>query len=256
MEMKAHAIIQARFGASRLPGKVMLKVLDKTILEYVIERVSAAKLIESVIIATTSNGEDSRIADLADRLGVNVYRGSEDDVLDRFYQAAKKIGAKHIVRITADCPLIDPRIIDRVVGRYFESKADYCSNIIEETFPDGEDVEVFSFKALNAAWEKAHLVSEREHVTPYIKNHPADFKLVNVKNRPNLYEKRWTVDRKEDFIFIKTILEAIYPGKNIFHMEDVLGFLKANPKVEDINRHIVRNEGYLKSLKEDREMYG
>lgn len=252
--MKAFAIIQARSGSTRLPGKVLLKVMGKTILEYVLERVGKAKNIKGIIVATTQKEEDIRIVDLVESLGIRTYRGSDEDVLDRYYQAAQLLGIKHIVRITADCPLIDPQIIDNAIVLYVESKADYCSNTLDETFPDGEDVEVFSFKALRSAWKNAKLISEREHVTPYIKKNPAMFKLVNLENNTDLSAKRWTVDTKEDFRFIKAILEALYPIKPGFNSEDILEFLKNKPHLEEINKGIVRNEGYLKSLNKDRKI--
>lgn len=250
--MKAKVIIQARSGSTRLAGKVLLKIMGKTILEYLIERIKRARNIEDIIIATTKKEEDSQIINLARLLKVNIFRGSEDDVLDRVYQAAKTFDVRHIVRITADCPLMDPRIIDDIVNYYFESYADYCSNTIEKTFPDGEDVEVFNFKTLAYAWKNANLASEREHVTPYIIKHPDIFKLTNFKNRTNLSNKRWTLDREEDFILIKAIIEALYPTNPDFHMEDVLEFLKQNPELEEINRGITPDEGHLKSLKEDK----
>jgi len=249
---KAIAIIQARFGATRLPGKVLLKVMGKTILEYVVERVRKAGSVEDVIVATTTAKEDLRIVDLINGLKINVYRGSKDDVLDRFYQAARLFGAKDIIRVTADCPLIDPEVIDNVANYYFKSGADYCSNILEETFPDGQDVEIFSFYALSDAWKNAKALSEREHVTPYIRKNPDRFKLGAIKNKMNLGGKRWTLDQKEDFEFIKTILESLYPSNPDFNMEDVLKFLRRHPEVENINRGIPRNEGYQKSLKADK----
>lgn len=250
--MKATAIIQARWSSTRLPGKVLLPILGKTILAYVIERVKKAKKINKIIVATTVKCEDEKIARLAQRLKVNTYRGSENDVLDRFYQAARQFRAKHIVRITADCPLIDPEVIDKVIDCYFKSGADYCSNTLEITFPDGQDTEVFSFWALQEAWQNAKLLSEREHVTPYIKKNPERFKLVSVKNEVDLSEKRWTLDTKEDFKFTKAVLEALYPKSSDFTMKDVLRFLEENRHLEEINKHITRDEGYLKSLKEDR----
>lgn len=250
--MKAKAIIQARVGSTRLSGKVLLKVMDKTILEYVIERVKKAKNIENIVVATTAKKEDVEIASLTRRLGLSVYCGSEDDVLDRYYQAAKLFKIEHIVRITSDCPLIDPRIIDDVINYYFESGVDYCSNTLEVTFPDGEDAEVFSFDALNDAWENAKLLSEREHVTPYIRKHPDKFKLASFKNKIDLSGKRWTLDEKGDFKLIKIILESLYPLNPDFAMDDILKFLRQNPHIEDVNKGILTNEGYLKSLKEDR----
>lgn len=251
MEMKASAIIQARVAATRLPGKVLLKIMDKTILEYVIERVKKAKNIENIIVATTIKKEDLEIVNLASRLRISVYCGSEDDVLDRFYQASRLFKIKHIVRITADGPLIDPQIIDDVISCYFESGADYCSNVLDVTFPDGEEAGIFSFNALNYACKNARLLSEREHVDPYIIKHPDKFKLVSFKNKINLSDKRWTLDTEEDFKFIKAVLESLYPVNPDFRMEDILEFLERNPRIEDINKGITRNEGYLKSLKED-----
>ncbi|MDP2928871.1 MAG: glycosyltransferase family protein, partial [Candidatus Omnitrophota bacterium] len=194
LELKTAVIIQARLGSTRLPGKVLYKVMGKTILEYVIERAGKARSIEETIVATTTSSEDSQIADLADKSGARVYRGSEQDVLDRYYQAAKLFGIKHIVRITADCPLIDPEIVDKVVGHYFDTKSDYCSNVIAETFPDGQDVEVFGFDTLSDAWKNAKLLSEREHVTPYIRKSSGKFKLASFRNSVDLSGKRWTLD--------------------------------------------------------------
>lgn len=250
--MKASAIIQARFNATRLPGKVMMKIMGKTILEYVVERVRQARNIDRIIVATTAGKDDLPIAGLAKDLGVAVFRGQEDDVLDRYYNAARSYRLKDIARITADCPLIDPAIIDRIVGRYFESGADYCSNILVETFPDGQDLEVFKWDALADAWKNAKLPSEREHVTPYIKKNPKRFKLVSVENETDLSDRRWTLDRSEDFEFIKAILESLYPANPAFRMEEVLKLLRENPSLKNINKDIARNEGYLKSLKEDR----
>lgn len=252
--MKATAIIQARFSASRLHGKVLLKILDKTVLEYVIERVQMAKMVDDVIVATTTKEEDSKIADLASRINIKVYRGSEDDVLDRYYQAAKMFNIKHIARITADCPLIDPDIIDSVSERYFDSGADYCSNTLEISFPDGQDVEVFSFAALEHAWKKADLLSEREHVTPFMTKHPEIFKLESYKNKTDLSDKRWTLDEKKDYEFIKSVIGELYPKKPDFRINDILSLLKRNPHLEEMNKNIERNEGYQKSLKNDRKV--
>jgi len=250
--MKTYAIIQARNGSSRLPGKVLLKILDKTILEYVVERVRRAATLDGVIVATTTQKEDDQIESLIKSAGIRCYRGSAEDVLDRYYQAAKLFNIGHIVRITADCPLIDPKIIDKVVNEYFKSNADYCSNVLNVSFPDGQDVEAFSFKALEDSWQNAKMLSERGHVVPYIKKHPQEFKLVNFSNEADLSDKRWTLDEKRDFEFIKVILEALYPVNPEFKMKDVLGFLKNHPEVERINQGINRNEGYQKSLREDK----
>jgi len=252
--MKVTAIIQARLGSTRLPGKVLIEILDRPIIEHVVTRVQKAKNIERIILATTSRAEDGRLEELANGLGIQAYRGSEEDVLDRYYQAAKKFNVKHIARISADCPLIDPKVIDDVIRRYFELKVDYCSNTLNDTFPDGEDVEVFSLDALTNAWKNAHLSSEREHVTPYIKKNSSIFKLESFRYKIDLSAKRWTLDRKEDLELIKGIFEALYPVNPNFGMDDILKFLQDNPHLESANKDIVRNEGYLRSLKEDRKI--
>lgn len=249
---KVCAIIQTRMGSSRLPGKALFKILGKTILEYIAESVRRSETIDDIVVATSAKRDDLPIKLLCDSLGVKVYCGSEKDVLDRFYQAARLHEAGHIVRICGDCPLIDPEIIDRAVRIYFSSNADYCTNALDRSFPDGEDVEVLSFDALEQAWKNAILLSEREHVMPYIKKNPNRFRLVNFKNKEDLSDKRWTLDRREDFEFIKIILESLYPKKKDFHMGDVIGFLSSNPELEKINRHIIPAEGYKKSLAEDR----
>ena len=250
--MKVSAIIQARMASVRLPRKVLLDIMGKPVLEYVVERTRKADSVEKVVVATTLREEDAAIVELAGRMDVLSYRGSEDDVLDRFYQSAKLFNIKHIARITADCPLIDPELIDSVIDHYFKSKADYCSNALEETFPDGEDIEIFSFKALEAAWREAKLLSEREHVTPFIKKHPEIFRIESYKSEKDLSGKRWTLDRKEDLEFIKKIIESLYAKNPYFGIKDILRFLKENPAIEDINKGIERNEGYIRSLKEDR----
>lgn len=247
------AIIQARLGSTRLPGKVLLDLEDKTVLERVIERVKASKLITDVVVATTIRKEDLRIVKLCADIGTSVYCGSVDDVLDRYYQAARLFKADHIVRITSDCPLIDPVVIDAVIKLHFLDEADYTTNIIKETYPDGEDVEVFTFEALRKTWKNANLASEREHVTPYLRKNPA-FKIASLESKKDLSHKRWTLDNPEDYEFIKLIYENLYNKNQLFGMEEILKFIDKNPEVEKINKSIIRNEGYLKSLKEDKTL--
>jgi len=238
--MKADIIVQARTGSMRLPRKVLRTVLGKSMLEHLIIRLRRTKMVDNIIIATTESKEDTAIVEIAGNLGIKSYQGSADDVLDRFYQVARKFGLRHIVRITADCPLMDPSVVDKGIEYYFSSGADYCSNVLERTFPDGEDVEVFSFNALEQAWREAGLSFEREHVTPYIRKHPEQFKLTNFKNNVNISDKRWTLDREEDFIFIKKVYEGLYPKNPCFGMEDILSFLKENPGLEEINKKLVK----------------
>ncbi len=250
--MSIIAIVQARISSTRLPGKVLKKIEGKTVLEHVINRAKAAKNISDVVVATTVKKEDLEIVKLCANLGISIFCGSEDDVLDRYYQTARLFKAEHIVRITSDCPLIDPQVLGKVIELYFLKKADYASNTMPETFPDGLDTEVFSFKTLKRAWENAKLSSEREHVTPYIRKNPNIFRLANFKSNINLNNKRWTIDEPEDFGFIKIIYKNLYPKDSLFGMETILNYLRENPEIEKINKNIIRNEGYLKSLKEDK----
>lgn len=251
------AIIQARTGSTRLPGKILKKVLGKTMLELMVERVKRAEIIDKIVIATTDKPEDKKIADLAKKLGLDFYRGSENDLLDRYYQTAKKFDIDTIVRISSDCPLIDPKIIDRVVGFYLKNKknCDYVSNTDPPTYPDGMDTDVFSFKALEETWQKADLLSEREHMTQYIRNHPEKFRKKNVsRNGKDLSRLRLTLDNPEDFILIKKIFTALYPKNKYFSLADILEFLEKNPKLVLLNSHIERNEGLLKSLTNDKRI--
>lgn len=250
------AVIQARIGSTRLSDKVLLNLEGKSVLERVIERVKNSKFIQEVIVATTISKEDLEIVNLCSKIGVRVYCGSENDVLDRYFQVARILTPRHIVRITADCPLIDPQVIDRVIKLHLKERADYTSNILKPTFPDGEDVEVFRFQALKKAWENARLSSEREHVTPYMRKHPALFKRTNLSYAADLSRKRWTLDNKEDYRFIKLIYKNLLKKRSIFGMEEILEFLSEHPDCEKINHKIKRNEGYLKSLKwENHKVY-
>lgn len=251
--MNATAIIQARIGSTRLSNKVLLRLGGKTVLEQVISRVSRACYINDVIVATTVNKENLRIVNLVSKNGISVYCGSEEDVLDRYYQAASLFNLENVVRVTADCPVIDPGIIDKTVSLYFKAGVDYCSNTLVETFPDGQDVEVFSFKALKTAWEKAKLPSEREHVTPYITKHKRTFKLASHVNKPDLGRCRWTLDEKADYDFLKILYKNLYEENPFFGMKEILGFLAEHPEIQEINTGIVRNEGYLKSIREDKK---
>ena len=244
-------------GSSRLPGKVLMDLEGKTVLERVIERVKISNFVDNVVVATTVSEQDDKIEILCKKIGVKIFRGSQDDVLDRYYQTAKFFGADdadNIVRITSDCPLMDYRIIDLVIKVHLENKVQYTSNTFDETYPDGEDVEIFTFSALEKAWKEANLTSEREHVTPYIRKHPELFKLFNVKNDENLRDYRWTLDTKRDYEFIKAVYSDLYKIDPFFGMKQILNLLKNKPEIMDINKDILRNEGYLKSLREDKEI--
>lgn len=248
-------IIQARMDSSRLPHKVLKEICGKPMLEHVIERVERSRRTENVLVATTKKRKDDAIEDLCKKKGIICYRGSENDVLDRYYQAASLYRPQNVVRITADCPLADAEVIDEILGIHEAGNYDYTSNTLVETYPDGLDVEVFTWKALEEAWEKADLKSEREHVTPYIK-FKGDFKRHSVERTPSLADKRWTVDTEQDFDKILQIYEALYSQNSDFYMQDVLDFLNAHEEIEKLNEGIIRNEGYLKSLAEDSVVRG
>jgi spore coat polysaccharide biosynthesis protein SpsF len=225
--------------SERLPGKVLLEISGKPVLWHVVARLRGSKLIEKFVVATTTNVEDVPIIKLCNEMGIGAYAGSEEDVLDRYYKAAKQYGAKVIVRVTADCPLIDPQIVDRVIQYYLENKDkfDYVSTNHPTTFPDGMDTEVFSFEALEKAWKKARKQYQREHVTPYIWDQPEKFKIGNVENDEDLSTKeRWTLDYKEDFEFISAVYANLYKEGEIFSMQDVLNLLKKKPELRDINK--------------------
>jgi len=252
MGKKIVAIIQARMGSTRLSGKVMMDIVRKPMLWHVINRVKHAKRLDDIVIATTTLNEDKQILELASEMGVRSYAGSEDDVLDRYYQAAIIYKVDVIVRITADCPLIDPTVIDRAIEFYLNHDFDYVGTGIKPTYPDGLDTEVFSFSALERAWKEATLASEREHVTPYIRKNPQIFNIKSLENDEDLSYMRWTVDEERDLKFVREIYKRLYKEGKIFYMEDILNLLKKHPELMDINKGIIRNEGYLKSIKEDR----
>lgn len=237
--MKTVAIIQARMGSTRLPGKVLKKVLGKPLLEYQLERVKKSRLIDEIVVATTVKEQDQPIVDFCMEKGVSCYRGSEEDVLARYYEAAKAYEADIVVRLTSDCPVIDPDVIDRVIQAFLEDEeADYVSNTLERTFPRGMDTEVFSFQALEQAFQSARMQSEREHVTPYIWKNSDRFSIKSVFHRDDLSIHRWTVDTPEDFELIKKMIEHLYRVQRDFSMEDMLQLLDQHPQWKEINAHI------------------
>jgi spore coat polysaccharide biosynthesis protein SpsF (cytidylyltransferase family) len=238
-------------GSSRLPGKVLMKSGNgMPLLYHVINQLRHCSKVKNLVIATTTNQEDDEIEKFADNNSVNVFRGSEKDVLDRYFQCAKKYSFSTIVRITSDCPLIDPQIVDKVIERFFSGNYDYATNTLIRTFPIGTDAEVFSFSALETAWKNAQLPSEREHVTPHLRN-KGNFKTINVENDTNISNLRLTVDRIEDFELIKEILNNI--SINPIHLEDILELFSRKPELIEINKHVNHNEGFNRSLKEDQE---
>ena len=250
--MSTIAILQARMGSTRLPGKVMADLAGKPLLVRVIERAQAISGIDDVVIATTTAERDQPLLALAKQCGALGYAGSEDNVLDRYYQAVRTFNAEIIVRLTADCPLLDPGVSARVLARFAQGDVDYACNTLPPTFPDGLDTEVFSFAALERAWREAKLTSEREHVTPYIWKHPTQFRLANVTREVDLSSLRWTVDEPQDLEFVRAVYSRLYQeGKPQFTMNSVLTLLEREPGLRTINAGLARNEGYAKSLRED-----
>lgn len=235
--MQIMCMIQARMGSTRLPRKVLKPLLDKPLLWWDVYRLRQSRLIDEIIIATTTNNVDDDITNLCATEGWLVYRGSEDDVLDRYYQAAQMYNADVVVRVTSDCPLIDPIVLDYTLSAYLSASPtiDYASNIVIRSYPRGLDVEVFGVNALESAWQNDES-PWREHVTPYIYNNPDQFRLLSVKNPVDYSHHRWTVDTSEDFELIERIYNHF--GHGDFGWQDVLGLMDANPDWYQINAHI------------------
>lgn len=246
---KCVAVLQARTSSSRLPGKVLLPILDQPMLARQIERLRRCASFDELVVATSSDPSDDHLAGLCADMRVCCHRGSLDDVLDRFHGAALAAGADIVVRLTGDCPLAEPTVIDRVVAAFRDNGVDYASNVLPPTYPDGLDVEVFSFAALDHAWREARLPSEREHVTPYLYTHDELFRRINVAADADLSALRWTVDNVDDLDFVRRIYGLLYPGNPAFGMQDVLDCLARHPELQDSGRQ--RNEGYGKSLQKD-----
>ncbi len=244
------AIIQARMGSSRLPGKSLAEIEGRPMLWHVIHRVKRARLVDRVAVATSTAPADDAIERMCREIGVPCHRGSEHNVLDRYYHAARAEKAAQVVRITADCPLIDPEVIDRVVRRFEHGDLDYASNAMVRTYPDGLDTEIFSFSALERAWHEAVKDSEREHVTPYLRSEK--FRTANVENTLDFSQGhyRWTVDEREDLEFVRAVYRA-FRGQENFLTQDVLQLIQDQPEIEKLNSQIVSNFGYYKSLFED-----
>lgn len=238
-------------GSTRLPGKVLKEVAGTTLLEIHLKRVLQSRAIDELIVATTIQPEDRAIVDLCNRMGIASYQGSVDDVLDRFYQAAKGKNADYLVRITADCPLIDPALIDRVIEYTIKEDLDYCADTFETTFPDGQDIEVMKYSVFQRAWQEAKLASEREHVTPYIwKNstYKGGSKFISgnyAEGNRSYGHLRMTVDEQRDFALMTSLIEALGTDKS---WHEYAEFLEQHPDVRAINETITRNEGYTKSI--------
>jgi spore coat polysaccharide biosynthesis protein SpsF len=245
------AILQARISSIRLPGKVLKPILGEPMLARQIERLRRAKKFDKLIVATSTDPSDDVLEEFCRRVGVPCFRGSLNDVLDRFYQAALPYAPEHVVRLTGDCPLIDPELVDRTIEFHLEGGYDYTSNTLDPTFPDGLDTEVFRLDALCRAWQEAVLPSEREHVTVYIYKRPDKFRLGIYRSLIDLSYYRWTVDEPDDLELVDKIYSAIYPVNPCFNTSEVLVFLAKTPGLSTYNTNHARHEGLLKSNQED-----
>jgi spore coat polysaccharide biosynthesis protein SpsF len=249
--MTVLAILQARMSSSRLPGKVMADLLGKPMLARQIERLRRCRTIDRLLLATSTDAADDALADLAAQVGVECFRGSLDDVLDRFHAAAAGSGADQIVRLTGDCPLIDPGLIDRLVELHVAGGYDHSCNTLTPRWPDGLDAEVMRAEVLETAWREATLPSEREHVTRFIYTRPGRFRLGSLVGDTDLSDQRWTVDTPEDLAMVRAVYAALYPADPAFGTEDILAFLAAHPEIAALNRAHRRNEGLERSLAQD-----
>jgi spore coat polysaccharide biosynthesis protein SpsF len=247
---KISIIIQARVDSKRLPNKILKEIIGKPMILHIINRLKKIKNIDQIILATTNKKEDDVIADIAKKNNIFIFRGDDNDVLKRFYDCAIHFEADPIIRITADCPLIDPSLVNEILNFYLNNNYDYVSNTIHPTYPDGLDTEIFSFSSLKNATKNATLPSEREHVTPYIKKHQTIFKSFNFQSTDDLSHIRLTVDEKEDLKLIRQIY-SILNSKVDFTLNDVLNLIQKKPELLQINSKFKRNEGYLESLSKD-----
>jgi len=248
---KVVAIIQARLGSTRLPRKVLYLVLDRPLLWYQIERLRICKRISRIIVATTENPEDEEIGYFCENSNVNCFRGNENDVLDRYYKCAKFFKADPVLRITADCPIIDPVITDKVIEFYIKNPG-YDLVKTGLSYPEGFDAEVLPFKKLAIAWREAKLKSEREHVTAFLWKNHLRFKIKTLALEKDYSFLRLAVDEAIDFEVVKGVLEELYPKKGIdFDFGDILALYRKKPDIFKKNVHVIRNEGYLKSLQEE-----
>ena len=248
------SIMQARMGSKRLPGKVLKTIKGKTLLELYLNRVKPSKLINKIVVATTDLEQDNTIEDLVVRLGFECFRGSEKDLLDRYYKCACSYNAEVIVRITPDDPFVDYQVVDRGISIFLENDVDFVTNHLTPTFPEGLDVEIYSFSAIEKLWHQAKLLSEREHVFPYIQNHPEEFRIINFTQEEDFSHLRWTIDYECDYEMTKVIYEHLYDQKKLFLQKDIIQLLQKNPEIPEMNAHIQRKEGVNRTKTNDQIM--
>tara|TARA_B100000780_G_scaffold193534_1_gene136411 strand:- start:571 stop:1302 length:732 start_codon:yes stop_codon:yes gene_type:complete len=238
------AIIQARVSSTRLPNKVFADIKGKPLLWHVVDRLKKSIYLDNIIIATTDNIADDLIQDWASENKISCFRGSESNVLKRYYDTAKKNNSTTIVRITADDPFKDYKIMDNVINEFISQRVDFACNNFPPTYPEGLDVEVFSFSALKTAYENSFSDFEKEHVTQYFYKNTNDFKIVSIKNDTNLSNLRWTIDTQEDLEMTRKIYNKFTNNKSIYLMKDILKILIENPEILEINKKVGRSKMY------------
>jgi len=240
MKRRICVILQARTTSTRLTAKVLMKICNKTIINLIIERLRQCKQVDDIILAIPDTDQNDVLEEYAKKLGWHYYRGSENDVLSRYYQTARQFDISEIVRVTGDCPLIDPRLVDLMIENYLKEKVDYTAIGIEGNFPRGLDAEIFSFETLEKVNIETQRDYEREHVTPYIYEHPELFKIrfIEADKKLRRPELRLTVDTQEDFNLVREIFKNLYCEENLFHTEDIIDFLDSHPELLSINAHV------------------
>lgn len=252
--MKMVAIIQARMSSSRLPGKVLMPILGQPMLQRLLERINFSRRITKVVVATSVDGSDDPIEELCESLGAACFRGSLEDVLDRYYQAAMLFEADHIIRLTADCPLMCASVVDTMIDLHLSTHADYTTNCIDYTLPDGVDVSILTMAVLKQVWQAAEWASEREHVVLYIHNHLPKFKVYDYRYPVNYSHKRWTVDYEDDLTLVRHVYEYLYPSDPNFKLLDIITLFEKYPELEALNANIPMNEGLVKSIENDKKV--
>ena len=244
-------VLQARCGSTRLPGKVLKPILGRPMLSLQLQRLGRARRMDALLVATSTEPGDEPIVAMCEDLQVPFFRGSEKDVLDRVYRAAQAYAPRHVVRLTGDCPLADPDVVDQVIEDHLRGGYDYTSNCMLRTYPDGLDVEAVRFECLEEAWREARLPSHREHVTPFFYQQPDRYGLGSVTGEDDYSHHRWAVDHPEDFELVSKIYELLYRENPHFSWRDVLALVEEKPELTALNAGIPRDEGWKKSLEED-----
>lgn len=243
--MKVAAIIQARCGSTRFPNKVFADICGNPLIWHVVHRLKFAETVDQIVLATTTNPLDDKLFDWGVNHGITVFRGSEDNVLNRYHEAARFVNADIIIRITADDPFKEPIIIDNAVRKLIEEQADFVCNNCPPSYPEGLDVEVFTKRALGIAERESLNFFEREHVTQYFYHNPLAFKILNISNVENISYLRWTIDTEVDFLMVQEVYSRLYDGDaSIFHMDDILRLLSEHPEISKMNVDVTRSEMY------------